>query len=67
VFNMLVFLVIIGAVVYYLSPFSPQPSQLLVDAFSANVALNGIIIFVLVVGIIFNLRQPMVIGSAVNW
>ncbi|MEL6111201.1 MAG: flagellar motor protein MotA [Pseudomonadota bacterium] len=67
VFNMLVFLLIIGAVVYYLSPFSPQPSQLLVDAFNANIALNGIIIFVLVVGIIFNLRQPMVIGSAVNW
>jgi len=67
IFNMLVFLLAIGAVVYYLSPFSPQPSPLLVDAFNANVALNGVIIFVLVVGIIYNLRQPMVIGSAVNW
>ena len=65
--NMLLFLIGIAAVVYYLSPLSPQPSYLLVDAFNANVALNGIIIFVLFIGIIYNLRQAGVISPAVNW
>jgi len=40
IFNMLVFLLAIGAIVYYLSPWSPQPNTLLIEAFQANVALN---------------------------
>ncbi len=67
IFNMLLFLLAVGAMVYYLSPYSPQPSTLLIDAFKANIALNGIILFVLFVGIIYNLRQAGVISPAVNW
>lgn len=67
ILNMLLFLVAVAAVVYYLSPWSPQPSQLLVEAFNANQALNGLIIGVLFIGIIFNLRQAGVVDPAVRW
>lgn len=64
---MLLFLIAVGAVVYYLSPWSPQPTTLLVDAFNANVALNGLILGVLAIGVIYNLRQAGVITPAVRW
>ena len=47
ILNMLLFLLLVGAVVFYLSPYSPEPSTLLVDAFNANIALNGLILGVL--------------------
>lgn len=67
ILNMLLFLLAVGAVVYYLSPLSPEPSPILVDAFNANPALNGLILFVLVVGVSFNLGQAGVIDPAVRW
>lgn len=67
ILNMLIFLLAVGAMIYYLSPWSPQPTTLLVDAFNANVALNGLILGVLVIGIIYNLRQAGVISPAVRW
>jgi hypothetical protein len=65
--NMLLFLVAAGAVAYYLSPLSPDPSTILVDAFNANPALNGLILGVLAVGVIYNLRQAAVIAPAIRW
>ena len=65
--NMLLFLLAVGAVIYYLSPYSPQPTTLLADAFQANPALNGLILGVLFIGIIYNLRQAGVISPAVRW
>ncbi|MEX6633032.1 hypothetical protein [Hyphococcus lacteus] len=67
IMNMLIFLLVVGAIVYYLSPWSPQPTSLLIDAFNANPALNGLILGVLAVGIIYNLRQAGVIAPAVRW
>jgi len=67
ILNMLLFLLVVGAIVFYLSPWSPQPSPLLVDAFNANPALNGLILGVLAIGIIYNLRQAGVIAPAVRW
>jgi hypothetical protein len=67
ILNMLLFLLAVAAVVYYLSPLSPEPSTILVDAFNANPALNGLILFVLVVGISYNLGQAGVIDPAVRW
>lgn len=67
ILNMLLFLIAVGAVVYYLSPWSPQPSSLLIEAFNANRPLNGLILGVLLIGIIFNLRQAGVIDPAVRW
>lgn len=67
ILNMLLFLIAVGAVVYYLSPWSPQPSTLLIDAFNANQALNGLILGVLLIGVIFNLRQAGVVDPAVRW
>jgi len=67
ILNMLLFMLAVGAVVYYLSPWSPQPSNMLVDAFMANQALNGLIIGVLLIGIIYNLRQAGVVDPAVRW
>ena len=49
---MLLFLIGVGAVIYYLSPLSPQPTNLLIDAFNANVGLNGLILGVLLIGVI---------------
>lgn len=67
IMNMLLFLLVVGAIIYYLSPWSPQPSPLLLDAFEANPALNGLILGVLAIGIIYNLRQAGVIDPAVRW
>lgn len=67
IFNMLMFLFAVAAVLYYLSPLSPQPSTLLIDAFNANRALNGLIVGVLFIGVIYNLRQAGVISPAVRW
>ncbi len=67
IMNMLLFLIVVGAIIYYLSPWSPQPSPLLLDAFEANPALNGLILGVLAIGIIYNLRQAGVIDPAVRW
>ena len=54
------FLAVVTAVVAVL--FSP-----LFDAFMANVALNGGIIVVLLLGILFILRSVMQLGPAVQW
>ncbi|MEM9495100.1 MAG: hypothetical protein AAGA09_03780 [Pseudomonadota bacterium] len=67
ILNMLIFLLAVGAVIYYLSPWSPQPTTLLLDAFNANQALNGLILGVLAIGVIYNLRQAGVISPAVRW
>ena len=67
IMNMLLFLLVVGAMVYYLSPWSPQPTPLLMDAFNANPALNGLILGVLAIGVIYNLRQAGVIAPAVRW
>lgn len=67
ILNMLLFLLAVGAVLYYLSPLSPQPTTLLIDAFNANQALNGLILGVLAIGIIYNLRQAGVISPSVRW
>lgn len=67
ILNMLLFLTCAAVIVYYLSPWSPQPSTILIDAFEANRALNGLILFVLGVGIIYNLRQAGVISPAIRW
>jgi len=67
ILNMLLFLIAATAVVYYMSPWSPEPSRVLVDAFNANPALNGLILGVLAIGVIYNLRQAGVISPAVRW
>ncbi len=67
ILNMLLFLTAAGAVVFYLSPWSPEPSPVLIDAFSANPALNGLILFVLAFGIVYYLRAAGVIAPAVGW
>lgn len=67
IFNMLVFLTIVGGMAFWLSPLSPQPNMLLLQAFNANPILNGLILFVLLLGIIYNLRQAGVVSPAVRW
>ncbi|MFN0024033.1 MAG: hypothetical protein ACKVS5_09040 [Parvularculaceae bacterium] len=67
ILNMVLFLTAVAAVVFYLSPYSPDPSPVLIDAFAANPALNGFILFVLAFGIIYYLRQAGVISPAVRW
>lgn len=67
ILNMLLFLIAAAAIVYYMSPWSPEPSTILIDAFNANPALNGLILGVLGIGVIYNLRQAGVISPAVRW
>lgn len=67
ILNMILFLLAVGGVLYYLSPWSPQPSALLIEAFNANPALNGFILFVLACGILYNLGQASLIDPAVTW
>ena len=67
ILNMLLFLMVVGAVIYYLSPWSPQPTTLLVDAFEANPALNGLILGVLIIGITYNLNQTGTLGGVMRW
>jgi hypothetical protein len=65
--NMVLFLAVVSGIVFYLSPLSPNPNALLVAAFMANPYLNGLILGVLVLGVIYNLRQALVVGPAVRW
>ncbi len=67
VVNMLIVLGAVGLIVWYLSPLSPQPNDLLVTAFMANPFLNGLILLVLILGIMYNLRQAMLVSPAVQW
>ncbi len=67
ILNMLMFLTVVGGIAFYLSPLSPQPSPLMIDAFNANPALNGLILFILFIGIIYNLRSAGVVGPSVKW
>ncbi len=67
ILNMLLFLTAAAAVGFYLSPWSPDPSTLLIDAFNANRALNGLILFVLFFGIIYYLRAAGVVSPAIGW
>ncbi|MGE0410297.1 MAG: hypothetical protein AB7P23_13695 [Amphiplicatus sp.] len=67
ILNMVIFLLAVGGVIFYLSPLSPQPTRLLVDAFEANEALNGLILGVLAIGIVYNLRAAAVVSPAVRW
>jgi len=59
-FRMLVFLVAVGAVVAALH--AP-----LVRAFMANPALNGLILAVLLLGILYTFRQVLMLGREANW
>ncbi|GJL94366.1 MAG: hypothetical protein DHS20C05_07710 [Hyphococcus sp.] len=67
ILNMVLFLLAVGAVLYYLSPWSPQPTNLLMDAFNANQGLNGLILAVLVFGIIYNLTKAEAIYPSIRW
>ncbi len=67
ILNMLMFLLAVAALVYYLSPWSPQPSAVLVDSFNANPPLNGLILGVLAVGVIYNLRMAGVVAPSIRW
>ncbi len=57
---MLVFLVAVGAVAGLLS-------QVLILAYTNNPALNSFILFVLLLGIIWNLRQVIALNPEVTW
>ncbi|WP_148235148.1 hypothetical protein [Parvularcula bermudensis] len=67
ILNMVLFLGVVVAVAYWLSPLSPQPNELLVTSFSANPYLNGLILLVLAVGIVYNFRQAVIIDPAIRW
>ncbi len=67
ILNMLLFLTAVTAVIFYLSPWSPEPSLVIVEAFAANPALNGFILFVLSFGVIYYLRAAGVVSPAVAW
>ena len=65
--NMMLFLGAVGLVVWLLSPWGPNASPLMSEAFASNPYLNGLILFVLGLGVIYNLRQALVVGPAVRW
>lgn len=65
--NMLIFLLIVAAVVFYLSPLSPQPTSLLLDAFAANPALNGLILLVLFLGVVYHFNLIETVNRSVRW
>jgi hypothetical protein len=65
--NMILFLMAAGAVAYYLSPLSPQPSDLLIKSFEANPALNALILSVLAIGIFYNFDQAGVVQPSIQW
>lgn len=71
IMNMLLFLLTVAALVFYMSPYGPQAEpgahNILVDSFNANPALNGVIIGVLAIGIIYNLRAAGVVAPSVRW
>ncbi len=58
--RMLVFLVAVGVVAFLLS-------SALVTAFATNPLLNGLIILVLAIGVLWNLRQVMRLSPEVTW
>ncbi len=59
-FNMVVFLLIVGGVCAFLAPH-------LQDAFLANAALNGMILGVLVFGILYIFRQVLMLRTEISW
>jgi len=65
--NMLLFITLVGAGAWYLSPWGPNENALLVDSFMANPPLNGLILGVLFFGVIYNLRQAGIVAPAVRW
>ncbi len=67
ILNMLIFLTVVGAVGFYMSPLYNSENTLLLDAFNANRALNGLILLVLFLGVVYNLRQAAVVGPAADW
>ncbi|HVZ10623.1 flagellar motor protein MotA [Rhodopila sp.] len=58
--RMLVFLVLVGALVAALSP-------VLITAFLNNPVLNSLILLILLIGIIWNLRQVLRLSPEVTW
>ena len=58
--RMLFFIIVVGAIIFILN----EP---LVNAFQANVAINGLIFGVLLVGIIFLCRQTIRLVPEKNW
>jgi hypothetical protein len=58
--RMVLFLLIVGAILYFLAP-------VLKPAFLANVALNSIISAVLVIGILYVFRQVAMLNPEVSW
>ncbi|HYZ24754.1 MAG TPA: flagellar motor protein MotA [Rhodopila sp.] len=58
--RMLVFLVLVGAVAGVLSP-------VLITAFDNNPGLNSLILFILLLGILWNLRQVLRLSPEVTW
>lgn len=67
ILSMVAFIGAVAVVAYYLSPWSPNPNELLVESFYANPYLNGLILFVLVLGILYNFRQVLVVDPAIRW
>ena len=65
--NMILFLAAVGVVAFTLSPLSPGGSEVLTKAFAANPALNSLILGVLLVGVVYNLRQAGVLSPAIDW
>lgn len=64
---MILFLAAVAAFVYVLSPFGPAGSTLLSDAFNANPWLNGLILAVLLIGVIYQFNLTDVVSRAVRW
>jgi len=58
--RMAIFLAVVGLVAALLAP-------QLAAAFAANLVLNGVIIGVLLIGIVWNLRQVLVLRPEVDW
>jgi hypothetical protein len=67
VLKMLVVIGFVGVIVFYLSPLSPQPNNLLTEAFLANPYLNGLILGVLGLGVIYFLNQATEVDPAIGW
>ena len=59
-FRMIIFLGCVGAASFFVF----QPLR---DAFMANAALNGLILGVLVLGLLYNFRQVMLLYAEVSW
>lgn len=64
---MVIFLGAVGVVAYYLSPLSPNPNELLINSFYANPYLNGLILSVLALGVLYNFRQALIIEPSIRW